>query len=94
MVLYVSNYTYSEGAMRATKRATTRGRATGLKGATGRTRRLRRLPQDLAEFYRPIKKPITLRLDADIIAWFQRQGRGYQTRINSALRQLMMAEKK
>jgi uncharacterized protein (DUF4415 family) len=38
-------------------------------------------------FYRPIKHPLSLRLDADVIAWFQRQGQGYQTRINSALRE-------
>ena len=40
-------------------------------------------------FYRPVKKQITLRLDADIIAWFKahaRDGRGYQTDINRALR--------
>lgn len=39
--------------------------------------------------YRPVKKQITLRLDADIIAWFRahaRDGRGYQTDINRALR--------
>ncbi|MGO9404846.1 MAG: BrnA antitoxin family protein [Terriglobales bacterium] len=45
-------------------------------------------------YYRPIKKAITLRLDADVLAWFQRQGRGYQTRINRALRKLMMDERK
>ena len=40
-------------------------------------------------FYRPVKQQITLRLDADIIAWFKdqaRDGRGYQTDINRALR--------
>ena len=40
-------------------------------------------------FYRPVKQQITLRLDADIIAWFKAQapgGRGYQTDINGALR--------
>jgi len=35
-----------------------------------------------------------LRLDADVLAWFQRQGKGYQTRINRALRKLMMDERK
>lgn len=45
-------------------------------------------------YYRPIKKAITLRVDADVLAWFQRQGRGYQTRINRALRKLMMDERK
>ncbi len=41
-------------------------------------------------FYRPVKQQITLRLDADIIAWFRahaREGRGYQTDINRALRE-------
>ena len=38
-------------------------------------------------FYKPTKKPIALRLDADVVAWFQRQGPGYQTRINAALRE-------
>ena len=41
-------------------------------------------------FYRPVKRQITLRLDADIIAWFKaraRGGRGYQTDINGALRE-------
>ena len=41
-------------------------------------------------FYRPVKRQITLRLDADIIAWFKANaldGRGYQTEINRALRE-------
>jgi uncharacterized protein (DUF4415 family) len=42
--------------------------------------------------YRPVKKPVTLRLDADVLAWFQRAGRGYQTRINRALRKVMSEE--
>jgi uncharacterized protein (DUF4415 family) len=46
------------------------------------------------EWYRPIKKPVTLRLDADVIAWFKKLGRGYQTRINRALRQMMKDEMK
>lgn len=37
-------------------------------------------------FYRPIKQQLTLRLDADVIDWFKKNGTGYQTRINSALR--------
>ena len=40
-------------------------------------------------FYKPIKQQITLRLDSDIIHWFKAQmkdGRGYQTDINRALR--------
>jgi len=38
-------------------------------------------------FYRPIKRPLSLRVDADVIDWFQRQGQGYQTRMNLALRE-------
>ncbi len=41
-------------------------------------------------FYRPVKKSLTLRLDADVVAWFKghaRGGRGYQTDINRALRE-------
>jgi uncharacterized protein (DUF4415 family) len=43
----------------------------------------------VGKFYRPIKKPLTIRLDADVIAWFKRQGKGYQTRINALLRSAM-----
>lgn len=38
-------------------------------------------------FYRPVKKQITLRLDADVLAWFRARGSRYQTRINEALRE-------
>jgi uncharacterized protein (DUF4415 family) len=41
-------------------------------------------------FFRPIKKQLTLRLDADVIDWFKSHapnGDGYQTSINSALRE-------
>ncbi|MEA3033507.1 MAG: uncharacterized protein QOH86_1523 [Sphingomonadales bacterium] len=40
------------------------------------------------KFYRPRKQQLTLRLDADVVQWFKEraQGRGYQTRINEALR--------
>ena len=40
-------------------------------------------------FYRPVKRQITLRIDADVIEWFRsraRRGEGYQTNINRALR--------
>ena len=41
-------------------------------------------------FYRPLKKQLTLRLDADVIAWLRRQGKGYQTRANALLRNAML----
>jgi len=40
-------------------------------------------------FFKPVKKPLSLRLDADLIDFFMRDGgdkKGYQTRINAALR--------
>ena len=40
-------------------------------------------------FYRPVKKQLTLRIDADVIAWFKdhaAKGQGYQTQMNLALR--------
>ena len=42
------------------------------------------------KFYRPIKKPLTLRVDADVLAWLKSQGKGYQTRINEILRSAMV----
>jgi uncharacterized protein (DUF4415 family) len=65
--------------------------AAGLR--TGQKMRPRCLPAELAGMYRPMKKPVTLRLDADVLEWFQRHGRGYQTRINEALRQVMVGER-
>ena len=43
----------------------------------------------VGKFYRPIKKSLTIRLDADVLAWLRTQGRGYQTRINALLREAM-----
>jgi uncharacterized protein (DUF4415 family) len=41
-------------------------------------------------FYRPVKEQLTVRLDADVVAWLRRQGRGYQTRLNKVLRDAMI----
>lgn len=37
----------------------------------------------------PRKETITIRVDADVLGWFKRQRRGYQTRINQVLRRYM-----
>jgi len=39
------------------------------------------------KLYRPVKKHVTLRLDADVLEWFKRKHSKYQTAINIALRQ-------
>jgi len=41
-------------------------------------------------FYRPVKRQLTVRLDADVVAWLRRQGKGYQTRLNGLLRKAMI----
>lgn len=41
-------------------------------------------------FYKPVKKSTTVRVDADVLAWLKSQGKGYQTRINSILRNAML----
>jgi len=43
----------------------------------------------VGKFYRPIKKQVTVRIDADILAWLQSSGAGYQTRLNQVLREAM-----
>ena len=45
----------------------------------------------VGKFYRPIKEPVSLRLDADVLAWLKSEGPGYQTRINTVLREAMTA---
>ena len=42
----------------------------------------------VGKFYRPIKQPVSIRLDADVLAWF-RTNKQYQTMINRALREYM-----
>jgi len=47
----------------------------------------------IREGLKPVKRKqqLTLRLDADVLAWFKGLGKGYQTRINSLLRAYMEA---
>ena len=42
-------------------------------------------------FYRPVKRQITARVDADVLEWLKAQGKGYQSRINAILRREMLA---
>ncbi|MCU7837554.1 MAG: BrnA antitoxin family protein [gamma proteobacterium symbiont of Taylorina sp.] len=44
---------------------------------------------EIGKFYRPRKKQVTLRLDADMLEWFRKHGNKYQTRINQILRHYM-----
>ena len=46
-----------------------------------------------AALYRPVKKQITARVDADVLAWLKSQGKGYQSRINAILRREMLEQR-
>ena len=46
-------------------------------------------PWEQRQMFKPIKVSVTCKLDADIVAWLKRGGKGYQTRLNSILRQVM-----
>ena len=44
----------------------------------------------VGKFFRPIKAPVTLRVDVDVLVWLKSEGPGYQTRINDLLRTAMI----
>jgi uncharacterized protein (DUF4415 family) len=41
------------------------------------------------KFYRPVKKSVTIRLDADVLSFLRKDGVKYQSRINAILRDYM-----
>jgi len=45
-------------------------------------------------FYKPVKRQITARVDADVLQWLKGQGKGYQSRINAILRREMLSSLK
>jgi uncharacterized protein (DUF4415 family) len=54
-------------------------------------------PQDWTEAPLPMpkgKRLISLRLDADVVDYFQQGGKGYQTRMNAVLRAWMQARQR
>ena len=57
------------------------------------------LPKDLWKTAKVVypdgpKEAVKVRYDADVLAWFKAQGRGYQTRMNAVLRSYYEAHKK
>ena len=40
----------------------------------------------------PVKKQLTIRLDADVLDWLKGHGKGYETRINRILRVVMESQ--
>ena len=45
---------------------------------------------EVGRFYKPRKVQKSLRIDADVVAWFEAQGAGHLTRMNQALRTAML----
>ncbi|SNT31626.1 BrnA antitoxin of type II toxin-antitoxin system [Granulicella rosea] len=39
-----------------------------------------------------MKEAVSLRLDADVLAWLKKDGAGYQTRANQMLREVMLKD--
>jgi uncharacterized protein (DUF4415 family) len=78
----------------AKKKVTRRQKVARLSAEGDAQRRPRYLPEEMASLYRPLKKLVSLRVDADVLAWFQQQGPGYQTRINQTLRKAMLENRK
>ena len=47
-----------------------------------------------AGLYRPVKRQLSVRIDADVLAWLKSHGKGYHSRLNDILRSVMMEELK
>lgn len=45
-----------------------------------------------ADYYKPVKLAVSMRLDADVVDWLKQSGPGYQTRANRILREKMLTE--
>jgi uncharacterized protein (DUF4415 family) len=100
--LYVQYYTYMQMKRRtrvtqagATKaRRTIRRKTITLIASVEEPKNAHVMIEQFQRMYKARKKAVTLRLDADVLAWFRREGRGYQTRINRALRGVMREEER
>ena len=51
---------------------------------------LKKLRPRHPEYFKPRKHSVQIRLDADVLAWFKSYGKGYQSRINAVLREVML----
>jgi uncharacterized protein (DUF4415 family) len=95
--LYVQFYTYTQmkrqarvsKAKAAKGKRTSRRKTITLMASAEEPKNARAMIEQFQRMYKARKKVVTLRLDADVLAWFKREGRGYQTRINRALRGVM-----
>jgi uncharacterized protein (DUF4415 family) len=49
---------------------------------------------EIGEFYRPLKTPISIRIDNDVLAWLKSKGEGHMSRVNEILRNAMLSDLK
>ena len=54
----------------------------------------KRGPVYIGLHYRPGKKSVTIRLDDDMVKWFKKQGKGWQTKMNWVLRLYFASHRK
>jgi len=47
-----------------------------------------------AGLYRPVKRQLSVRIDADVLAWLKSHGKGYHSGLNTILRSAMVEEHK
>jgi len=53
---------------------------------------LKKLRPRHPEYFKPKKEAVQIRIDADVLAWFKAYGKGYQSRINAVLRNVMLQQ--
>ena len=82
----MTKFTNEDGEVRALKKSDMAHFKPAKETDPDLVKEMRRLRGQRGAQKAPLKKPVTLRLDPDIMAWFKAQGQGYQTRINDALR--------
>jgi uncharacterized protein (DUF4415 family) len=77
----------------------TDGQLAQLKGLEGRAPDTSDIPEAPAEnwrasrkFFRPLKEPISIRVDADVLNWVKHRSDRYQVEINRILRQAMESD--
>ena len=46
----------------------------------------------IGKYYRPLKTPVSVRIDNDVLAWLRSKGDGHISRINGILRERMEQE--
>jgi len=49
------------------------------------------LDAQVGRIYRPMKQLVSIRVDADVLAWFRGRGKKYQTYMNQVLRREMQS---